>query len=98
MADQGACPRLRALVNVSTELTRIIQGGPSLKILGAGLLRRQQELDVLDLRIRAAAHMHSAAQAILRGITPSTLYGAEELVPLGLVAAPEDFSADMSEC
>ena len=77
---------------------RTTQGGPSLKILGAGLLRRQKELDILDLRIRAAAHLHSAAQAILRGITPSILYGTEELITLGLVAAPEDFSADMSEC
>ncbi|KAK4701012.1 hypothetical protein P7C70_g5222, partial [Phenoliferia sp. Uapishka_3] len=76
----------------------LVKGGPSLKILGAGLVRRQKELDVLSLRIKAAAQLNSAAQAILRGIAPAVLYAPDELLPLELVPATEDYTADMSEC
>lgn len=73
------------------------QGGPSLKILGQGLVRRQNELDVLDRRIRTAAELHRAAQAILRGILPSPLPENDALASLKLEVAPQDISCDLSD-
>ena len=63
----------------------LIKGGPSLKLLGEGLVRRQAALDELAARRQVAAAYQAAALAILNGHIPASLPDQLAFAALSLV-------------
>lgn len=68
-----------------------MKGGPSLKILTAGLVRRQAVLDQLAARKQIANTLTAGAQAIMRGDMPAFMPSSDQFN----IMAELNLSADM---
>lgn len=66
--------------NISLTISPLnsVKGGPSLKILTAGLVRRQAVLDQLAARKQIANTLTAGAQAIMRGDMPAFMPSSDQ--------------------